>query len=73
MTHDEGAVANTNTNTNTDNNQVEKFGMTHDEGAVAHVDDVSEETTVDVLDDRTHADLVMIVRTRIKMMIMITM
>ena len=47
--------------------------MTHDEGAVAHVDDVSEETTVDVLDDRAHADLVMIVRTRIKMMIMITM
>ena len=32
--------------------------MTHDEGAVAHVDDVSEETTVDVLDDRTHAHLV---------------
>ena len=46
--------------------------MTHDEGAVAHVDDVSEETTVDVLDDRAHADLVMIVRTRLIMMMMIT-
>ena len=73
MTHDEGAVANTNTNTNTDNSQVEKFGMTHDEGAIAHVDDVSEETTVDVLDDRTHAHLVMTVKTKIKMTIIITM
>ena len=47
--------------------------MTHDEGTVAHVDDVSEETTVDVLDDRTHAHLVMTVKTKITMTIIITM
>ena len=47
--------------------------MTHDEGTVAHVDDVSEETTVDVLDDRTHADLVMTVKKKITMTIIITM
>ena len=40
------------------------------QSVVAHVDNVTEETTIDVLDDRAHADLVITVRTR-KIMIMI--